>query len=90
MVGARLVLPGPHLDGASVHHLLDTHRVTVTAGVPTVWANLLAHCAAHGVTRFASLRRVVIGGAAPPRSMIEQLEECVVGFFFAVLSFSFW
>ena len=43
MAGAALVMPGPKLDGASVHELLETERVTFTAGVPTVWLGLLAH-----------------------------------------------
>ena len=41
MVGAKLVMPGPKLDGASVHELIDAEGVTVTAGVPTVWLGLL-------------------------------------------------
>lgn len=74
MVGARLVLPGPHLDGESIYHLIEAHGVTVSAGVPTVWANLLAHVERHQL-RFSRLRCVVIGGAAAPRSQIDAFEE---------------
>ena len=48
MTGSRLVLPGPALDGASVHRLMEGQRVTVTAAVPTVWLLLLAHLEATG------------------------------------------
>jgi fatty-acyl-CoA synthase len=75
MVGAKLVLPGPHLDGENIHQLLEQQRVTNTAGVPTVWLNLLNHMAAHKVSRFSTLHTVVIGGAAPPRSMIQAFER---------------
>jgi fatty-acyl-CoA synthase len=74
MVGARLVLPGPHLDGESVYGLMEGQRVTISAGVPTVWANLLAHMEQHSL-RFSTLKRVVIGGAAAPPSQIAAFEE---------------
>ena len=41
--GAKLVMPGRHLDGASLHELFEAERVTFTAGVPTVWLGLLQH-----------------------------------------------
>ncbi len=41
MVGAKLVFPGPHLDGKSLHELFESEGVTVSAGVPTVWQGLL-------------------------------------------------
>lgn len=74
MVGARLVLPGPHLDGESVYHLMEQHGATVSAGVPTVWANLLAHVEQHKLA-FNKLRVIVIGGAAAPKSQIAAFEE---------------
>ena len=46
MVGAALILPGRHLDGASLYRMLESERVTMTAGVPTIWLGLLAICAA--------------------------------------------
>jgi len=71
MVGARLVLPGQALDGASLHTLIEREQVTVSAGVPTVWLGLLTHCHKHGAPS-ASLRRVLVGGAACPPSMIRE------------------
>ncbi|GIL83977.1 hypothetical protein Vretifemale_12710 [Volvox reticuliferus] len=73
MVGARLVLPGPHLDGASIYSLMETYGVTMSAGVPTVWLALLAYCEEHGLT-FSTLRIACIGGAAAPMSMLEAFE----------------
>ena len=73
MTGAKLVLPGPKLDGASVYELLETEQVTCTAGVPTVWAMLLQYLEKENL-RLASLERLVVGGAAAPRSMIEAFE----------------
>ena len=77
MSGARLVLPGPALDGASVYALLRDERVTLALGVPTVWMMLLQHVAATGLKPMAELTlcRVVIGGAAAPRAMAEAFER---------------
>jgi acyl-CoA synthetase (AMP-forming)/AMP-acid ligase II len=77
MSGAKLVLPGPALDGASVYALLRDEQVTLALGVPTVWMMLLQHVAAAAVkpTSELALRRVVIGGAAVPTAMIETFER---------------
>ena len=74
MVGATLVMPGPKLDGASVYELLDQERVTITAAVPTVWMMLLQYLEQSG-KMLPYLERVVIGGAACPRAVIEAFEE---------------
>ncbi|ACA17172.1 AMP-dependent synthetase and ligase [Methylobacterium sp. 4-46] len=74
MAGAALVLPGPKLDGASVHDLLESTGVTVTAAVPTVWLGLLQHLDATG-GRITHLKRVLIGGSACPRAMTERFER---------------
>jgi fatty-acyl-CoA synthase len=74
LVGARMVMPGPRLDGASLYEQLERERVTFAAGVPTVWFGLLDHMRASG-QGLSSLERVVIGGAAPPLSMIEAFED---------------
>lgn len=71
MIGAKLVLPGPKLDGASVHELLETEKVTFTAAVPTVWLMLLQHLEQTGGT-ISTLKRVVIGGSACPRAITEK------------------
>src|SRR5688572_12293179 len=77
MSGAKLVLPGPALDGASVYQLLRDERVTLALGVPTVWMMLLQHVAAERLKPSSelTLRRVVIGGAAAPRAMAEAFER---------------
>jgi len=74
MVGASLVMPGSKLDGPSIFELLTKYHVTCTAAVPTVWLALLAHLEASG-GRFEDLHRVVIGGAACPRSMVKTFQE---------------
>ncbi|HEX4857803.1 MAG TPA: 3-(methylthio)propionyl-CoA ligase [Usitatibacteraceae bacterium] len=72
--GVKLVLPGPALDGASLYELMESERVTVSAGVPTVWLGLLNHVKANGL-KFGSLRETVIGGSACPPAMIRSFEE---------------
>ena len=74
MVGAKLVMPGPKLDGASIYELLDAERVTFTAAVPTVWLMLLQHLEETG-HELPHLKRVVIGGSACPRAVIEEFQE---------------
>ena len=74
MTGTRLVLPGPKLDGESVYQLLEEERVTMTAGVPTVWMMLLAYLEQTG-KRFSTLRRVIVGGSAAPESMIRAFQD---------------
>lgn len=73
MTGAKLVLPGAQLDGASIYELLESEQVTCTAGVPTVWAMLLQYLQKEQQP-LTSLQRLVVGGAAAPRSMIEAFE----------------
>ncbi|MEQ6435474.1 3-(methylthio)propionyl-CoA ligase [Comamonas sp. w2-DMI] len=74
MVGAKLVFPGPWLDGKSLYELFEAEGVTVSAGVPTVWQGLLAHVQGHGL-RFGSMRRTIIGGSACPPAMIEAFQQ---------------
>jgi fatty-acyl-CoA synthase len=73
MVGAALVMPGAKLDGASLHELLDEERVSVTAAVPTIWLMLLQHLQESG-KMLPHMERVVIGGAACPRAVIEAFQ----------------
>jgi 3-(methylthio)propionyl---CoA ligase len=74
VVGAKLVLPGPKLDGASLYDLMERERVTNAGAVPTIWQGLLAYVDANGL-RFSSLRRTCIGGSACPSAMIAKLGE---------------
>jgi fatty-acyl-CoA synthase len=74
MVGAKLVFPGPWLDGRSLHELFEDESVTLSAGVPTVWKGLLAHVEANGLG-FRTMRRTVIGGSACPPAMMRAFQE---------------
>ena len=74
MVGAKLVFPGAALDGKSVYELLESEKVTLAAGVPTVWQMLLGHLKAGGL-RFKHLKRTVIGGSACPPAMIQAFND---------------
>src|SRR5215469_13001437 len=74
MVGAKLVFPGPWLDGKSLHDLLESEEVTLAAGVPTVWQGLLAHVEAIS-GKFTTLRRTVVGGSACPPAMMRSVDE---------------
>jgi len=73
LVGAKLVLPGPKLDGASLYALFEEEKVTFSAGVPTVWLGLLQHVQANHL-KFSTFCRTVIGGSAAPPAMIRALE----------------
>ncbi len=74
MMGAKLVFPGPGLDGKSLYELFETERVTLSAGVPTVWQGLLGYVEANGL-KFSSMRRTVIGGSACPPAMMRSFQE---------------
>jgi len=74
MVGAKMVFPGPHLDGKSVYELIEQESVTLSAGVPTVWLMLLQHLGANKL-KFSTLDRTVIGGSACPPSMIRTFQD---------------
>ena len=73
-VGAKLVMPGPKMDGASIHELLETEGVTFSAAVPTVWQMLLAHMRETKAT-LTTLKRVVIGGSAVPEAIIRAFHD---------------
>ncbi|AOZ01538.1 long-chain fatty acid--CoA ligase [Cupriavidus sp. USMAHM13] len=72
LVGAKLVMPGPRLDGASLTELFTQEGVTVSAGVPTVWLGMVDHMRRSG-ERCATLARVIVGGAACPPQLAEAL-----------------
>ncbi|HZR61621.1 MAG TPA: 3-(methylthio)propionyl-CoA ligase [Xanthobacteraceae bacterium] len=74
MVGAAMVMPGAKLDGASIYELLDRERITFTAAVPTVWLMLLQYLEEHNL-KLPHLRKVVIGGSACPRAMIQKFQD---------------
>jgi fatty-acyl-CoA synthase len=72
--GAKLVMPGQKMDGASILELLETEQVTMSAAVPTVWQMLLAHLRETGA-KLSTLKRVVIGGSAVPEAMIRAFHD---------------
>ncbi|MFN3462927.1 MAG: long-chain-fatty-acid--CoA ligase [Terricaulis sp.] len=74
MCGAKLVMPGAKLDGASVYELLETEKVTFSAAVPTVWLMLLNHLRETGA-RLSTLKRVAIGGSAVPEAVLRAFED---------------
>jgi len=73
MAGSKLVFADPHLDPAELYDALESERVTLTCGVPTIWLRLLEYLERNDL-RFSTLRVLCVGGAAPPRAMIEALE----------------
>jgi len=74
MCGAKLVMPGAKLDGASIYELLETEKVTLTAAVPTVWQMLLGYLRETN-QRPTTLKRVAIGGSAIPESVLRAFED---------------
>jgi acyl-CoA synthetase (AMP-forming)/AMP-acid ligase II len=74
LVGCKLVLPGPHLDGKSLYELFESERVTFSAGVPTVWLGLLTYVQSNNL-KFSTFRRTVIGGSACPPAMMKTLQD---------------
>jgi fatty-acyl-CoA synthase len=76
LAGATQVFPGPHLDGPSLLDAFAEHRVTIAAGVPTIWLGLLKALDENpGGWDLSALRTLVVGGAAPPPAMIQGFEE---------------
>lgn len=74
MVGAKLIFPGPRLDGEGLTELIEQEEATILAGVPTVWLGLLNHLDEVG-KKLTSVRTVVVGGSAAPESMIRAFTE---------------
>jgi fatty-acyl-CoA synthase len=74
MIGCRLVLPGHHLDGASLYNLFEDEKVTFSAGVPTIWLGLINHAKTNNL-KFSTFKRTVIGGSACPPAMIKTLQD---------------
>jgi acyl-CoA synthetase (AMP-forming)/AMP-acid ligase II len=72
--GARLVLPGPKLDGASLYELIESEEVTISAGVPTIWMGLIQHAEANSL-RFSSMKRTCVGGSAMPMALIAKFMD---------------
>ena len=74
MTGAKIVFPGPGLDGASLFELFEKEKVTMSAGVPTVWLGLLTYMKQNNL-KFSTMNRTVIGGSACPPAMIKSFQD---------------
>jgi fatty-acyl-CoA synthase len=74
MAGATQVYPGPSPDSADLVSLIEDEGVTLTAGVPTVWINLIDYLDEHGGD-ISSLERIVVGGSAAPKGVMKRYEE---------------
>jgi fatty-acyl-CoA synthase len=74
MCGAKLVMPGPKLDGASIYELMETEQVTFSCAVPTVQIMLLNFMRENKL-RLSSLKRVAVGGSAIPEAVLRAYEE---------------
>ena len=74
MVGGKLVMTGPHMDGASVYKLMTEEKCTISGAVPTVWTGLLSYLGENNL-KLPHLKETFIGGSAVPRSMIEKFDK---------------
>ena len=72
--GARLVLPGKALDGASLATLIREEAVTIAVGIGTVWLGVVEHLEAYGGDT-PSLRRVIVGGAPMAPALMDRIEQ---------------
>jgi fatty-acyl-CoA synthase len=75
MVGAKYVLPGPHLDAESLLDLIEREGVTITCAVPTVWLGVLQALEKRPHWKLARDIRILCGGTAPPESLIRNLDR---------------
>jgi len=76
MTGARLVFPGPHLDPASLLDLMATERVTIAAGVPTIWLGIREVLDAHpGKYDLVPGLKMIVGGSAAPEQLIRDFDR---------------
>lgn len=75
LAGAKIVYPGPKMgDGETLYNLMEAEKVTMAAGVPTVWLALLAYARGAGKT-FSTLKRTLVGGAAVPAAVVEEFRD---------------
>jgi len=73
MVGAKLVMPGPGLDGANMCKMINQEKVTLMAGVPTVWLGIYNHAKANGI-ELPTVKKALVGGSALPESLLRAYE----------------
>ena len=74
MVGAKLVMPGPGLDGANLCKMINQEGVTIMAGVPTVWLGIYNHAKANNI-ELKTVNKALVGGSALPESLLRSYEQ---------------
>jgi fatty-acyl-CoA synthase len=74
LVGAKMVFPGPHLTGPDLLNLIQQERVTIAAGVPSIWVGVMAELEKNKYD-VSSIRVMPVGGSAVPRAMLETFEK---------------
>jgi fatty-acyl-CoA synthase len=72
MAGANYVMPGPDLSAPAIADLMESERVTVAAGVPTIWQGVAGELAGRDLS---ALRTIACGGSAVPKSLSETYRE---------------
>jgi fatty-acyl-CoA synthase len=75
MTGAKMVLPGPHLDPVSLLDLFEQERVTLTAGVPSIWIRILDALDREPSRWKLSPMRMIVGGSAAPEALIRGFDR---------------
>jgi len=73
MVGAKLVMPGPGLDGPNLTKMINQEGVTLMAGVPTVWLGIYNHVKQTGES-LPTVKKALVGGSALPESLLRAYE----------------
>jgi fatty-acyl-CoA synthase len=74
LAGASIVFPGPNMTPQAIVGMLERHRVTITAGVPTIWMGALPLLGDHNLS---ALQRIICGGSAVPRSLSEAYRAAI-------------
>jgi fatty-acyl-CoA synthase len=74
MAGTKMVMPGPFLDGENLAHAINQERVSIMAGVPTVWIMLLEHCRKANI-KLPTVKNAYAGGAALPEWLLKAYED---------------
>jgi acyl-CoA synthetase (AMP-forming)/AMP-acid ligase II len=74
MAGADVLMPGRYLQAEPLAKFIARERPTTTCAVPTIWADLLRYSEDHEVD-FSSLQRIMCGGAAVPRALMEAFQD---------------
>jgi fatty-acyl-CoA synthase len=72
MTGASMVMPGPDLSPAAIMELLESEKVTITGGVPTIWMGMVPLLDGRDLS---ALRLIICGGSAVPKTLSETYRE---------------